>query len=233
MSLMNSHRLQQWRSALGVDDMLRSVEQALAARGRLQNAVVIFMSDNGLGLGAHRWATKYCEYTECAAVPLMVRYPGQHGRQDQRLVTNIDLAPTFAAIAGTHMPSGVDGANLVPLFTDPSGSRSVRSGILEHWPGGDGEHLNGDNPYSVPAFYGIRTTGWRYVELASGEKELYNESADPYELQNRAGNPSYATVQSQLAAQLHQLEAASGVKPGLPKGAAVVAPPSGPLIDND
>ena len=232
IALMNGHRRQQWRSALGVDDMLRSVEQALAARGRLQNAVVIFMSDNGLSLGAHRWTVKYCEYRSCANVPMMVRYPGQHGRTDSRLVSNIDLASTFAAIAGAHMPAAQDGTSLVPIFTDPTGNRAVRNGILEHWPGGDAEHLNGINNYAVPAFYALRTSGWRYVELASGEKELYNENSDPYELQNRAGDPSLATVQSQLAGQLHQLEADSGVKPGRPAGLATVNPPNGLLIDN-
>jgi arylsulfatase A-like enzyme len=232
MAAQNKYRLQQWRSALGVDDMLRSVEQALAARGRLNNAVVVFMSDNGLSFGAHRWPVKWCEYRECGAVPMAVRYPGQQGRTSNQLVSNIDLAPTFAEIAGTQMPSGSDGVSLVPLLTDPSGTQSVRSGILEHWPGGSADSVTETGHWAVPAFYGIRTVGWRYVELASGEKELYDEVQDPYELQNQAGNPEFADVQGQLAAQLYQLEAATGVQPGLPTGIAKVAPPSGVLIDN-
>ena len=232
MQQQNHDRLQQWRSALGVDDMLRNVEAALAARGRLQNAVVVFMSDNGLAFGAHRWTVKFCEYTECAAVPMTVRYPGQHGRTDSQLVSNIDLASTFTQIAGTHMTAGQNGSSLVPLLTDPSGTKTVRSGILEHWPGGNAQFLSGKGGYAVPAFYGIRTLDWRYVELATGEKELYDETHDPYELNNLAGNPNYAGQQAQLAAQLHQLEAASGVAPGTPKGLAIVSPPKGPLVDN-
>ena len=68
--------------------------------------------------------------------------------------------------------------------------------------------------------------------MATGEKELYDETHDPYELNNLAGNPSYTSEQAQLATQLHQLEAASGVTPGTPKGLAVVSPPKGPLVDN-
>ena len=232
MSVENEKRLQQWRSALGVDDMLRNVEQALAARGRLSNTVIVLTSDNGLSLGAHRWPIKYCEYRECGGVPFAVRYPGQHGRTSKQLVSNIDLAPTFADIAGTHLPAGTDGKSLVPLFTDASGARSVRSGILEHWPGGTADTLNAKGRWAVPAFYSIRTTDWRYVELASGEKELYNEVRDPYELHNLAGNSADAGVQKQLQAQLYQLEAASGVKPGRPSGVATVEAPSGVLIDN-
>ena len=232
MAEQNHNRLEQWRSSLGVDDMLRSVESALAAKGRLNNAVIVFTSDNGLSFGAHRWPVKYCEYRECGAVPFFVHYPGQHGRTDDQLVSNIDLAPTFADIAGTRMPAGTDGKSLVPLFNDGSGKRSVRSGILEHWPGGATNDVKAHGRWAVPAFYSLRTVGWRYVELASGEKELYNEIHDPYELQNLAGNPQNATVQKQLAAELYRSEAASGIKPGRPAGVATVAPPSGVLIDN-
>jgi hypothetical protein len=43
------------------------------------------------------------------------------------------------------------------------------------------------------------------MELATGERELYDLNADPYELQNVAGRPAYATQQQRLAEQLRQL----------------------------
>ena len=58
---------------------------------------------------------------------------------------------------------------------------------------------------SVPAYNAIREAAWKYVELATGERELYDLNADPYELQNVAGRSAYAAQQQRLAEQLRQL----------------------------
>jgi hypothetical protein len=42
-----------------------------------------------------------------------------------------------------------------------------------------------------PAFVGLMTERWKYVEYPTGEKELYDLASDPYELENQAGNPTY------------------------------------------
>ena len=63
----------------------------------------------------------------------------------------------------------------------------------------------------MPAWYALETTPantlghWHYVEYATGEKELYDLAADPWELDNHAGNPADAAVQSALAARLAEL----------------------------
>jgi hypothetical protein len=43
----------------------------------------------------------------------------------------------------------------------------------------------------------VRSTGWKYVRYATGEEELYDLSADPFESQNQASNPN-AFYQNQL-----------------------------------
>lgn len=54
----------------------------------------------------------------------------------------------------------------------------------------------------VPHFWGLRTARYKYVELVTGEKELYDLERDPYELKNRAGEAEYVTVQADLAQRL-------------------------------
>ena len=52
---------------------------------------------------------------------------------------------------------------------------------------------------NIPEYQGLRVAGYTYVEYATGEKELYNLTADPDELNNLA-----ATAGSDLLATLHQ-----------------------------
>jgi N-acetylglucosamine-6-sulfatase len=57
-----------------------------------------------------------------------------------------------------------------------------------------------------PPFWAIRTRRYKYVELNTGEKELYDLSVDPYELNNVAGQPQYSSVEADLAARLANLK---------------------------
>ena len=44
----------------------------------------------------------------------------------------------------------------------------------------------------------------------TGEEELYDRRADPYQLQNVAADPAYADVRTELAAKLERLEDCRG-----------------------
>jgi hypothetical protein len=56
-----------------------------------------------------------------------------------------------------------------------------------------------EDPEDPPTNYqGVRTDRYLYAVYGNGEKELYDLRSDPFELQNQAGNPIYATVQNAL-----------------------------------
>ncbi len=74
----------------------------LTAHGELANTVAVFTSDNGFLWGEHGMHSKFNPYTPSIGVPLLVRWPGRltAGRSDDRLVGNVDLAPSLLAAAG-------------------------------------------------------------------------------------------------------------------------------------
>ena len=219
-----SQRRNQYAAGLSVDDMIRSIDDTLAATQRLDNTVLIFVSDNGLSAGSNRWTSKMCELRGCVAVPMLVRYPGQQGRSEQRLASTIDIAPTIVDLAGTTLPVRPDGMSLLPAITDPTGTVPTHDALLEHWPGGNQEGNYSSASYPTPGFYAIRTDRWRYAEVTNldapggTEYELYDELADPGELTNRATDPSLATVRSDLQARMYDLIRATGATPGAPQG---------------
>jgi N-acetylglucosamine-6-sulfatase len=182
-----------WRTLLAVDESIRRLLDALSANGKLNNTVVVFMTDNGRLFGEHRLRDKTMVYEEAVRTPFLVRYPSAANRTDQRLVSNADLAATFADLADATPTRPQDGASLVPLLEGQQ--PTWRTGVLLQWVGSS----------LVPAYNAIREPAWKYVELATGERELYDLNADPYELQNVAGRSAYATQQQRLAEQLRRL----------------------------
>ena len=189
-------RIRMLESLQAVDDAVAAIMRALDQAGQRDNTVVLFTSDNGYSWGEHRWAGKECPYEECMRVPLIVRHPGLTGapRSDAHPVLNIDLAPTIAAIAGVVVPPGVNGRSILPLL-DGSASAWRTDFLNEHW----------DN--WIPNYALVRGPRWKYVEYWTGERELYDEVADPFELTNRVADPATAQIQTELAVRLHALQA--------------------------
>lgn len=178
-------------AGLSIDRLVKQVVTVLRRGDRLQHTVVIYMTDNGVALGAHRFDQKSCSYEECVRTPLSMRYPGGPSTVDS-LVSNIDIAPTIAEIAGVTPTLPVDGASLVPSL---EGNHQADRPILLR-------QASSAKGFPVPPFWGVRTTQYKYVEYETGERELYDLFADPYELHNHANQPEYAGIQADLAITL-------------------------------
>jgi arylsulfatase A-like enzyme len=202
---LDNQRASSFRMVMAVDDLVRTVYQALQDTGALDNTVIVFTTDNGLMFGEHRSTGKVCAYEECIANPLFMRVPWASGGLEPRLVSSIDIAPTIADVAGLVPPTPVDGTSLMGLTTGET--TSWRSSLLHEFAGTS----------EKPHFWAIRTAEWKYIELETEEKELYDLVNDPYELENRAGQSAWAEMQADLDAQLEALKVAPPVqvKPAL------------------
>jgi arylsulfatase A-like enzyme len=138
--------------------------------GFLKNAVVILTADHGEEFGEHGGLLhRGLLYDESIQVPLFLAGPGvPEGRVDGRMVSLIDIAPTFLARAGVPRPKGMRGRDLLTL---PS-------------PAGEEECI-----YTQYAYirWGLRTTDWKYILNAQRPKlELYDLRHDPSEKHNVA-----------------------------------------------
>ena len=196
LRMWEAERLNSQRELMGIDDGILQVINALKAKGILDNTLIIFTADNGFTWGSHRKVNKLCPYEECSNVPLFIRFPGQQGnRVDTNVVSNVDLAATIADYAGVNPGIPQDGQSLIPLLEDP-GTEWPNEVLLQR-------HLN--------SYYGIRTQDWKYIEYTTGERELYDLNADPYEMQSVHGQAPYQAIQSNLASKLAGLRARSSI----------------------
>jgi arylsulfatase A-like enzyme len=185
---------------LGADDTVRRIVESIEARGELDNTVIFFLTDNGYSFGEHRIRGKRCPYEECIRTPFAVRVPGRASRVSDRLISNVDLAPTIAELAGVAPGFAVDGhsfaANLEGSGRGPPGPAAV----LIEWAG---------DKY-IPRWWGVRTHDFAYIEDSDGTVELYDLTgvrgrADPLELRNRSDDPRYRAEVRRLSRTLDRL----------------------------
>ena len=90
------------------------------------------------------------------------------------------------------MPSTVDGRSLAPLLTDGHTPDSWRDVVLTQGGGGD-----------VPRWHGVRTARYSYVEYATGEREVYDLEADPFQVEDLTG--TMPEIEAELSARLDAL----------------------------
>jgi N-acetylglucosamine-6-sulfatase len=209
-----------------VDEMVGNIVQTLDSLGALDSTYIIFTSDNGFHMGQHRLLLgKNTAFEEDIRVPLLIRGPNiRAGLTVDSLSGNVDLASTFADIAGVDVPDFVDGRSLMPLLTGsgPDNWRQaflLERGLLDEaayapdvfvsagYMSGLREPL--DSPYLAKqdrAYRGLRTDDYTFVQYGDGTLELYDLKADPYQLENIAGSASpglLETLQAWLDALRH------------------------------
>lgn len=176
----------------------------LADRGLDGRATIVFTSDNGYLHGEHRFEGKGVPYEESVRVPLLVRAPGVHVREEPGLVAmNLDVPATIADLAG--LPDDGEGKSLVPALIDPA--PALREHVFLET--SDGAH---------PMWVGVVTERWKYVEWGSGERELYDLLADPNELESRHADPPEEADVAGLAAWVDELRPLNVTTRNVPSG---------------
>jgi arylsulfatase A-like enzyme len=199
---IDADRRKQLASLKAVDRAVGAILDKLVALGIDQNTLVLYTGDNGYSWGAHCHRPKRCPYEECMRVPMIVSYPPltTPARVDDRLVLNIDIAFTFAGLAGVVPPLQEDGRSMAGLLAnaDPTWRPDF---LYEQWLDPDDE----DNDVVPPTDACVRSGQFKYIEYVTGQTELYDVMADPFELQNLTNDPAHAMVKTDLQTRLHQL----------------------------
>ncbi len=195
-----------------IDRMMGEIEAAVQAHGLTRDTYIVFSSDNGLHTGEYRLMPgKLTAFETDIHVPLVVAGPGvPAGATFPQVSENVDLADTFASIAGTHVSS--DGRSLLALMHGQDVPDWRNAVLIEHHgpavgPGNpDAQATPNGNP---PSYEAMRTPRFLYVEYANGEREYYALDSDPDELHNLAGTLSMDRL-SQLHSELAALENCHG-----------------------
>jgi arylsulfatase A-like enzyme len=187
------HLINKWRTRAeclqAVDRGLGAIVQALEDNGLAASTHILFTSDNGFMEGEHRIASaKNFLYDEGARVPLYWREPSGYADECRQPASNIDATATIVDLSGAKAGRLLDGLSLSPLLNDVRAPWKTAM-LLQ-------------SLYTV----GIATRDYRYIRWRkTGEVELYDATADPYQLLNVAGRRAYAEIESACAQALETL----------------------------
>jgi N-acetylglucosamine-6-sulfatase len=196
-----------------VNDMIDQVRTALQADGLADDTYIVFSSDNGLHTGEYRLTPgKLTAFDTDIHVPLVVTGPGVPADTATDAMTeNIDLAETFAEMAGTTMDTG-DGHGLLALIKGQIPTDWRNAILVEHHgpkPDPDDPDQQDRESGDPSSYEAMRNPNFLYAEYRDGEREFYDLRTDPFELDNLAASLSPVQLAS-LHADLTQLEDCHG-----------------------
>jgi arylsulfatase A-like enzyme len=98
-----------------IDHHVGRLTASLKERGLYDGTLIVFTADHGEYLGCHHMLLKGNHiYDPLVKVPLVIKWPAQRhaGQISERLVSNIDLAPTLCRAAGLTPPAEMPGEDL-------------------------------------------------------------------------------------------------------------------------
>ncbi len=172
-----------------IDANIGRLLERLDQLGIADETMLVFTSDHGDMQGSHGLKNKCLPHEESAGIPLICYVPGMPGgRVSDALVSGIDLMPTCLELAGLPPVPGVDGRSFAGL-------------------------LRGETEVANEAVFSERD-GWCMVvkgwwKLAAERQDdglapmlMINLEEDPYEMNNLAESPQFASQRLALLAEL-------------------------------
>lgn len=185
-----------YASVTFIDEEVGKIVQALKEKGMYDNALICYVSDHGDMLGDHHHWRKTYPYEGSVHIPYIVKWPGKYqfekGGKLPQPVELRDILPTFLEVAGSTVPTGIDGQSLIRLMEGKS-SEWRRYIDLEH-----------ATCYSPDNYWCALTDGQiKYVwRLHSGKEELFDLVNDPRELRNVSTQKKYQKKLQELRTEM-------------------------------
>jgi arylsulfatase A-like enzyme len=173
-----------------IDDCVGVVLDHLQQRGLADDTIVVYVSDHGDCMGAHRLIEKgEFMYDEIYRIPLVVYHPDceNPGTVNDDLVYLQELMCTLLDAGGVDVPDDLDGRSFLnaTLGRDTDWDR-------------DDVYCVFDRHFTVAQQRMVRTRTHQLTFNAADQGELYDLVQDPYQLHNVYGDPAYDGVRRDL-----------------------------------
>jgi len=183
-----------------LDESIGDLLDTLDETGISRNTIFVFTSDHGDMLYSHGGQKKQQPWDESIRVPFLLRYPALHGSKGRIVdmpINTPDIMPTLLGLSGIRIPSSVEGADYSRLITGEIRETDNAALISCPSPFGQWQRARGGREYR-----GVRTARHTYARDLQAPWLLYDNLADPYQLNNLCNKPEYAPLQERLEKEL-------------------------------
>jgi arylsulfatase A-like enzyme len=184
------------------------VLDALVQSGRMRDTLIVFTSDHGDFLGDRGLGEKELFHDEIQRVPMLLYDPdpaadASRGSAESRFVEAVDIVPTILdALDLDAQAHRVEGRSLLPLArgTPTVGWRDCAISELDY-AFRRARLVLGRSVQECRATM-VRTTDWKYVHWQGFRPQLFDLAADPFELRDLGGDPSFDRVRGEMRERL-------------------------------
>lgn len=184
-----------------LDEALGRLQDALRSMNLLDSTIIVFTTDHGCHFKTRNSEYKRTCHDSSTRIPMAISGPGFNGgHRVEEPVSLIDLPPTLLDACKAPVPKIMQGRSMLPLVRQEA----------EDWPEEAYSEVfnNGWIERCVRTrrwMYGIRRTidgadpadGWEFEAT-----HLYDQKADPWQLENLVGAEEYADVEAVLKERL-------------------------------
>lgn len=188
-----------------VDDSIGRVLAQLKQMGILDETLVIYMGDNGFMFGEHGLIDKRVAYETSIRVPLLMQCPALFagGTVVDRVVANIDIAPTVMEAMGLRKPPHMDGESFIALAQGKPVTWRDFFLYVYYWE---------KNFPQSPTVFSLRGDRYKYITYYGlwDADELYDLQEDPNETKNLLYDPGHRPIAQQMEDRLYTMMEALG-----------------------
>lgn len=171
-----------YRAATSYSDaQVGRVLDELDRLGLAESTIVVLWGDHGWSLGEHGLWAKHSPFDLANHIPLIVRAPGAATGLAQGLVESVDIYPTLVELAGLPDPGHLQGASFAAALEAPA--TGLKEAVYTRWQNSDSIRTDRHN-----------YTEWRDKSGQVTSRMLYDNVADPGELNNLAEDPAQAVI---------------------------------------
>jgi uncharacterized sulfatase len=162
----------------------------------MPDALVIFTSDHGTPMYAHKLHTKGpAMYDEITRIPFIVKWKGHthEKRVSEHPVSHINIVPTLLDAAGLEIPRFIQGKSILPALRDPK--KRVNDQVFMEW---NRYEVNHDAWGGLQPIRACFDGKHKLIINLMDTDELYDLSKDPEEMENLINSSKYAKIRDSL-----------------------------------
>ena len=174
-----------------MDYEIGRIMAALEESGELENTIIVFSGDHGLGMGSHGLLGKQNQYEPSIRMPFVIAGPGiEKGATNDAMMYLQGLYATTGDLADVPVPENLEFKSIAPL-------------------------LSGEKDEIYDAIFGsykdfqrmVRTENYKLILYPQvNEVQLFDMKNDPDELNNIAANPENKELKLELYNRLLELQ---------------------------
>ncbi|MCP5516930.1 MAG: sulfatase [Verrucomicrobiales bacterium] len=178
-----------------IDDNVGRLLAALREADLLERTVVVFTSDHGDLCGEHGRHNKGVPLDTSAAIPFVLYAPGlvPAGTRVGTALGTVDFKPTILGLLGVPDAGRTEGRDASGLFRGRPAAAGWKDLAFVRI---------GDEGQGANRWIGAFTSRYKLVVSPTDAPGFFDLQEDPFELENRLGDPRYAATVRELKAEL-------------------------------